>query len=309
MGEEIEKDRGNEWKKWSEVWFWSVIIRGNKGKVYGRDPRPGFILSLRHGYLSLYSIPSSFPSCLTLSFSLFLLFYPPTICFFISDSIFSASFHSFFPCSCFCPSFLPLKLPIKQFQNWEDVYINHIVKSLCVCACVSHSLSHSLCLTLCLCPLKLNFAVFLAAFESLVEGRQCLPQAFSQPFLSLQHTHSRANTHVPWQLCCFGGVGWLISLYGDDTSCNEQEKAGMLICVVWEARLCLCVCMCMCFILHCACVAIGLSVAVSTCLWMEFFFLLIFFFSHCIPSACKCDTACASFLVFMVIPAGVCPCW
>lgn len=57
------------------------------------------------------------------------------------------------------------------------------------------------------------------------------------------HTHLRCtNTHVPWQPCCSGGMWWLISLYGDDTSCNEQEKAGVLICVVWEARPCLCVC-------------------------------------------------------------------
>lgn len=65
------------------------------------------------------------------------------------------------------------------------------------------SLTHFV--SLCLCTLKLNFAVFLAAFESLVEGRQHPPQAFSQPLFNLQRTH--ANAHVPQQLSCFGGVG------------------------------------------------------------------------------------------------------
>lgn len=68
-----------------------------------------------------------------------------------------------------------------------------------VCMCLSLPLFHTLCLTLCLCSLKLNFAVFLAAFESLVEGRQCLPQAFSQPFFNLQHTHTFVHKHT-WSL-------------------------------------------------------------------------------------------------------------
>lgn len=49
----------------------------------------------------------------------------------------------------------------------------------------------------------------------------------------------------------------MISLYGYDTSCNKQEKAGMLICVVWDAQSGLCVrvpcsslCMCIYVLLY-----------------------------------------------------------
>lgn len=138
---------------------------------------------------------------------------------FYSSSYPPQSFQHHLPCSCssLVSLFPPLKLLTKFLPNWELVYVNHPSAP----------------------PpsppwlLQSDFAVLLAAFESLVGGRRCRPQALSPPFFSLTYPHTA--THTPWQLCCFEGVWWLISLYGDDTSCNEQEKAGMLISLVWEA--------------------------------------------------------------------------
>lgn len=154
----------------------------------------------------LLPLPPLSPSVIHFSFFNFLLSRT-----FISVFIFSASPRLLFSFSLFfilfvslCPLFLA-----EQLQNWEHVYVNHTKAKAVVCVPPSlPSLTHFV--TLCLCSLKLNFAMFLAAFESLVEGRQWPPQAFfSAPLFSfffltsLPHT----QTHAPWQLCCFGGVG------------------------------------------------------------------------------------------------------
>lgn len=139
---------------------------------------------------------------------------------------------------------------------------------------------------------QLQHCVYLSPTLSLFIGVQLscvfwLPLTTSARLL-LNHTliYPNTHTHFLWQLCCFGGMGWLISLYGDNTSCNEQESWHVNLCSVGgnnPACVCVCVCcssLCMLYISSCEC-------------WYTFFVLLIFVFvCMWIPRVCTFPSTC-----------------
>lgn len=73
---EMEDETGNKWKKWIDVWFWSVFIRGNKGSVW-QGPKAR-VQTVTKPWPSLPHVPLPAPSFLI---PFLLLFCPPLLSF------------------------------------------------------------------------------------------------------------------------------------------------------------------------------------------------------------------------------------